>query len=82
MNLRLRCSGLRRPPAPSKLRALLEYDDVPPDIFLKALAYVTDRGNGRAQAHVDVTTSGPSIADILRKGRDRVARMKAEAAPP
>lgn len=51
----------------------------PHEDFLKALAHVTDRGYGKAQQHVDVTTSGQSIAEILRKGRDRVARMKAES---
>lgn len=66
------------PRAIEKLRALLEDDDVPHDTFLKALAHATDRGFGKTQQHVDVTTSGPSIAEILRKGRDRVARMRAE----
>ena len=46
------------------------------DTYLKALAFVADRGYGKAQAHIDVTTGGESIADILRKGRDRVARMR------
>ena len=61
-----------------KLRALLEDDDVPHDTFLKALAYATERMFGKAQSHIDVMASGPSIAEILRKGRDRVARMRAE----
>jgi len=45
--------------------------------WLRAFAYCADRGYGRATQHVDFTTSGPSIADILRQGRDRVARMRA-----
>ncbi len=61
----------------ARLKGILEMGS--DDLFLKAHAHVTDRGYGRAQQHVDVTTGGASIAEILRKGRDRVARMKAEA---
>jgi hypothetical protein len=47
--------------------------------WMKAFAYCADRGFGKATQPVEVTTSGQSISEILRKGRDRVARMKAEA---
>ena len=48
------------------------------DTYLKALAFATDRGYGKAQQHVDVTTNGRSIADILRKGRERAAKVAAD----
>lgn len=44
--------------------------------FLKAFAYCADRGYGKAHQSVEVTTTGPSIADILREGRERVMRMR------
>lgn len=39
------------------------------DTYLKALAFVTDRGYGKSQQHVDVTTGGETLS------RDSVARM-------
>ncbi len=47
------------------------------DTYLKALAFATDRGYGKAQQHVDVTSAGASISDLLRKGRERVAKRDA-----
>lgn len=45
--------------------------------FVKELTFCADRGYGRPTMPVDVTTNGESLADVLRKGRDRVARMRA-----
>jgi hypothetical protein len=39
------------------------------DTFLKALAFVTDRGYGKAQQHLDVTSDGQSLT------RDQIAGM-------
>jgi hypothetical protein len=45
--------------------------DVPvdSDTYLKALAFVTDRGYGKAQQHLDVTSGGESLT------RDQIAAM-------
>ena len=57
------------------LSAILSNKDHP--AFMKAFAYVADRGYGRPTQPVEMTTgSSESIADILRKGRERVARMR------
>lgn len=41
------------------------------DVFLKALTFVTDRGYGRAQQHVDVTSDGQALT------REHLATMNA-----
>ena len=61
----------------SALSAILSDKDHPG--FIKAFTYCADRGYGRPTQSIEVTSQGASIAEILRKGRDRVARMKAEA---
>ena len=58
----------------SALRTILSDQDHP--AFIKAFTYCADRAYGKATQPVEMTTSGESIADILRKGRDRVARMR------
>lgn len=45
--------------------------------FIRALTFCADRGFGRPTQPIDVTSNGETLADILRKGRDRVAQMKA-----
>ena len=44
--------------------------------FIKALTFAADRGYGRPTQPIDVTSNGRSLADLLREGRDRVARMR------
>lgn len=44
--------------------------------FIKALTFCADRGYGKPVQPVDVTSDGKSLADVLREGRDRVARMR------
>lgn len=61
------------PKAIERLRKLT--DDSDPDIFLKALTFAADRGYGKAQQHIDVTTGGESLSDVLRRGRERVAKL-------
>lgn len=60
------------------LSGYLEYEDaegrmvripVDNDTFLKAHAHATDRGYGKAQQHLDVTTGGESLT------RDQIATM-------
>ena len=59
----------------SALGAILSDKDHPS--FIKAFTYCADRAYGRATQPVEMTNgSGESIAEILRKGRDRVARMR------
>lgn len=50
-------------------------------MFMRALEYVTDRGYGKATQPIDVTSDGKSLADVLREGRDRVARMRNAPTP-
>ena len=44
--------------------------------FIKALTFCADRGYGKPAQPIDVTSNGKSLADVLREGRDRVARMR------
>ena len=44
--------------------------------FIKALTFCADRGYGKPVQPVDVISDGKSLADVLREGRDRVARMR------
>ena len=61
------------------LRAILT-DHMHPH-FMHAFKYVADRGYGKPQVHIDVTSSGRSLADVLTEGRDRVARMSPASSP-
>ena len=56
------------------LRAILT-DHLHPH-FMHAFKYAADRGYGKPQVHIDVTSSGRSLADVLHEGRDRIARMR------
>ncbi len=65
------------------LKGTLKYTDgdgkkvvipVDSDTYLKALAFASDRGYGKAQQSIDVTSGGKPIADVLKKARERVAQ--------
>ena len=58
------------------LRAILA-DHMHPH-FMHAFKYTADRGYGKPQVHIDVTSDGRSLADVLNEGRARVARMRAD----
>jgi hypothetical protein len=44
--------------------------------FIRALTFCADRGFGRPTQPIDLTSNGESLADILRRGRERIARMR------
>ena len=73
----------------ASMRALASADDVLAALrtiltdhmhphFMHAFKYTADRGYGKPQVHIDVTSDGRSLADVLNEGRARVARMRAD----
>jgi hypothetical protein len=46
--------------------------------FIKALTFCADRGYGKPVQPVDVTSNGESIADVLKRAREREKRMREE----